>query len=167
MDKMPSKGVSAAARCSTRELGHMDFIAAIERSWSWIGLRPHEVIGENDFGNLIIKADDGCYWRLCPEELSCKIIARTRAEFDSLFNSQEFLGDWKMSTLVKQAEAQCGALTPGRKYCLKTPAVLGGEYSADNFATIQLNELICASGDMAHQTKDVPDGGKVTLVVTK
>ncbi len=145
----------------------MSVISEIERAWGWTGVRPSEVVGENDFGNLIIKDVDGRYWRLCPEEPSCKVVAQTRQELDRLSIDQEFLHDWNMKPIVEEARERCGPLTEGRKYCLKTPALLGGNYGGDNLATITLVELIRASGHIGEQIKDLPDGAKVQLRVTE
>jgi hypothetical protein len=57
-------------------------------------------------------------------------------------------------------------LAPGRKYCLKVPGVLGGEYGGDNLTTISLDELIRASGHIAQQIADLPNGASIKLSVT-
>ena len=144
----------------------MSVVTAIEEAWGWVGVKPVEVVGENDFGNLMIKDVQGRYWRLTPEDLSCKVVAETRAELDRLRVDQEFLRDWYMQPLVEEARQRWGGLQEGRKYCLKIPSVLGGQYRGDNLATISLLELIRASGDMARQIKDLPEGAKVRLQVT-
>jgi hypothetical protein len=141
----------------------MDHISQIARAWSWTGLHPRLVVAENDFGNVIVEDIQGRYWRICPEELSCVVVSSTRAEWDQLSASQAFREDWGMWPLVREATAKFGALEQGRKYCLKIPAVLGGNYAADNLATIGLNELIGASGDLAKQIADVADGSPVKL----
>ena len=33
----------------------MELIAIIEDAWGWTGLQPDQIVGDNDFGNLIIK----------------------------------------------------------------------------------------------------------------
>jgi hypothetical protein len=144
----------------------MNLVADIEEAWGWVGIQPVEVVGENDFGNLMIKDVQGRYWRLTPEDLSCEVVAQTRAELDQLSADQEFLDDWTMRSLVEQAREKCGPLPEGRKYCLKIPGVLGGEYGGDNLATISLVDLIRASGHLAQQIKDLPDGAKIRLQIT-
>ena len=47
----------------------------IEHAWGWIGLEPAEVVEQNLFGNVVVRATDGEVWRICPEELSCAVIA--------------------------------------------------------------------------------------------
>lgn len=143
----------------------MNIIEIIKDAWGWCGVDPLEVVGENDFGNLIIKDIDGKYWRLCPEDAYCEIIAANRAELDVLSKSQEFLADWYMRNLVSMATEKYGALEAGLKFHLVIPAILGGEYSLENIKIISLVELIQFSGDLGKQIENLPDGAQITLNV--
>jgi len=145
----------------------MSLVEEIRQHWGWVGIMPTEVVGENDFGNLIVRDEDGKYWRLCPEDCYCKVIAANRAELDALSTDQAFLHDWYMSALVSLAIERCGPLADGRKYCLKIPGVLGGAYGGDNLATAPQEELVRFSGDLARQIKELPDGAQVTLRVVE
>ena len=58
----------------------MNLISEIRSSWGWIGIEPEEIVGENDFGNLMIRDVEGKYWRLCPEDVYCKVVAGNRKE---------------------------------------------------------------------------------------
>lgn len=141
----------------------MNIIEIIKDAWGWCGIDPLEVVGENDFGNLIVKDINGNYWRLCPEDVYCEIIAANRAELDVLSKSQEFLADWYMSNLVSMASEKYGALEAGLKFHLVIPAILGGEYSLENIKIISLVELIQFSGDLGKQIENLPDGAQITL----
>src|SRR5688572_10823484 len=143
----------------------MELVAIVKEAWGWIGLDPHEIVGGNDFGNLMIKDHAGRYWRLCPEDLSCDVVAGSRSELDALSRDQEFLHDWYMTRLVEQARERLGPLQPGYRYCLKIPGALGGEYGGDNLASVPVHELILASGDMARQISGLPAGTQVRLTV--
>jgi hypothetical protein len=145
----------------------MELIEHIEQAWSWTGIKPVKVVGENDFGNLIVRDQQGQYWRICPEDLYCRPIAENRAALDALIKEEEFQEDRAMVALVEEARAKVGALGAGRKYCLKTPGLLGGEYGGGNLASISLVELIAVSGDIAFQIKDLPDGAQVRFQITK
>jgi hypothetical protein len=145
----------------------MDLVAAVASAWGWTGIHPSEVVKENDFGNLIVKDRDSHFWRISPEDLSCSIVADSRSDLDALLRDPDFLADWNMKPLVAKAQAALGPLAQGHKYCLKIPALLGGEYDSANLGTISLLELIQASGDMAKQVADVPDGSKIRLHVTE
>jgi hypothetical protein len=135
----------------------------IRKAWGWTGLDPAEVVATNAFGNVIVRATDGTYWRICPEEWSCEQVARSAKEFADLCCEEGFRTDWEMTRLVELARQQFGPLPEGRCYCLKLAAVIGGKYDAANLGTISLDELISFSGDMAEQIKDVPDGGQVEI----
>jgi len=143
----------------------VQLLAVIDEAWGWTGLKPQLVVGDNAFGNLIIKDPDERYWRLCPEDLYCKVIAASRSELDVLSNDQDFLHDWNMSELVRQARERLGPLRPGFKYCLKIPGALGGEYGGENLATMSFEELVSASGSIAQQIDQLPDGARISLVV--
>lgn len=123
----------------------------INEAWGWVGLNAEEVLGENAFGNLIIRDDEGRYWRLSPQDLCCEPVAEDRAALDALSYNQEFLNEWYMPEQVDLAESALGPLSAGRKYCLKIPSALGGHYRRDNLATVPLAELIRFAGESAQQ----------------
>ena len=145
----------------------MRLVEEIRQSWGWVGIEPVEVVGENNFGNLIVKDVDGRYWRLCPEDCYCRVIAADRSALDALSANQEFLRDWYMSDLVALANDQCGPLSEGRKYCLKIPGVLGGAYGGDNLATALQVDLVRLSGDIARQIEKLPDGAQIKLRIVE
>ena len=143
----------------------MNIVEEIREYWGWVGIDPVEVVGENDFGNLMIKDTEGKYWRLCPEDVYCEVVAENREELDALSTDQEFLEDWYMKTLVEVAKDILGPLEEGRKYYLVISGVLGGEYGISNIKTAPLVEIIRYSGDVGKQIKDLPDGAQIKLKV--
>lgn len=145
----------------------MNPIGTIKESWGCTGIDPEVVVGENDFGNLLIRDVRGRIWRLCPEELSCEVIAEDQREFDVLFADPEFQLDWRMEDLVRQAERDLGPLGEDQKYSLVIPSVLGGEYDISNISVFPLAELIGLSGDLAKQITEIPDRGQVRLKVVE
>jgi hypothetical protein len=143
----------------------MTLIEQISSAWGWTGIQPEEVVGENDFGNLIVKDKAGIYWRICPEDVYCEVIAKNREELDALSSNQEFLADWYMHALPEQAQEKLGPLSEGRKYHFVIPGILGGEYGPSNFQTVSLTEQIKFAGDLGKQIKDLPEGAQVKLQV--
>ena len=83
-------------------------LTTIRESWGWTGLEPVAVTATNAFGNVIVRAADGAYWRICPEELSCEVVARNDTEFDALYSDEDFQLDWQMERLVQVARATLG-----------------------------------------------------------
>jgi hypothetical protein len=140
-------------------------LAAIAEGWSWAGLHPKAVIDDNDFGNVIVLDTSGRYWRITPEDPRCEVVAATRDAWEALAVTPSFVEGWQMAHLVDEARARLGPLGPSRKYCLRLAGVLGGQYGGENFATIDFDELLRASGDLAHQLVDVKDGEQIRLVV--
>lgn len=139
----------------------MMLLQTIQHSWRWTGLNAEAVAATSAFGNVLVRAVDGAHWRICPEELSCDVVAGNDAEFDALFATEDFQIDWRMDRLVEIARAALGPVDDDHCYCLKMPAVLGGKYEAANFGTISRQELIAFAGKVAEQIKDLPDGTAV------
>jgi hypothetical protein len=144
----------------------MRIVDVIADAWGWKGVCPSALVLQNAFGNLIFLDEHGQYWRICPEELSCEIVATNEEHFAKLQNTSEFIEDWTMRELVERAQSAFGLLHPDRCYCLKIPAVLGGAYTLANIGTIDRAELISFSGDVAKQVKDLPDGAQVRFRIT-
>jgi hypothetical protein len=88
-------------------------------------------------------------------------------ELYALSQSQDFLHDWYMEALVKQARDKLGLLRLRYKYCLKIPAVLGGQYENSNLATISLHEKVAISGRPAKEIGESPDGAQIRLNISK
>jgi hypothetical protein len=140
---------------------------AILDGWGWMLSGPIEVLETNNFGNAIFETGDGLIYRIIPEDLTCTEIAQTRNDLQSLQQSPKFIADWEMRRLVAEAEQIHGKLESGECYHLVIPSVLGGAYSCENIRRISMTEWLSASGDIARQIKDLPDGAEVRLKTTK
>ena len=143
----------------------MDILGAISEGWNWLGIEPQKVVATNSFGNVIFTDAQGRYWRICPEELKGEIIAERNADLDQLWASEVFQHDWRMESLCDVARGILGELPTGNSFCLKLPAALGNPYSAENMGVINTIELLCASGSLARQIRDLPDGTQVRIKV--
>jgi hypothetical protein len=154
---------ATAGRHSDGSRETMSTVDEINQSWGWVGLTAVEVLGENDFGSLIIRDEDDKYWRLCPQDLRCEPVADDRAAFDALSYNQQFLQGWYMTELVSLARDKLGPLANGRKYCLKVPSALGGEYGGNNLATVPLLALIRFSGEVAQQMGAIEEVNEVAF----
>ncbi len=143
----------------------IDVIREIKKGWGWTGIDPVKVVAENEFGNLIVADREGKYWRLCPEDVYCKVIAQTDADYESLLKDTAYLEDWRMTNLVESAREALGELAEGRKYHLVIPGPLGGKYDISNIKTVPLLEMIGFSGDIGLQIRDLPDGEEIRLKV--
>lgn len=143
----------------------MNIIEEVKEHWGWTGINPTEVVAENEFGNLILKDAEDNFWRLCPEDVYCEVIASSIDDYNKLINDQEFLIDWNMIVMVDEAKKMLGELKEGYKYYMVIPGVLNGEYSGNNIKTAPFKEVIGLSGDLGKQIKDLPDGAEIKLKV--
>jgi hypothetical protein len=134
----------------------MSLLDELRESWNWAGLEPAEIIGENDFGNLLIRDTAGRIWRLCPEDCYCRIVAMDVEQLATLAQNAEFMKDWHMQPLVEEARTRCGPLREGRKYNLRLPGLLGGQYGGDNLGITTQVELIRASARVAKSVEREP-----------
>jgi len=143
----------------------MNIISEVKKYWGWVGINPAEIVAENDFGNLIIKDADNKFWRLCPEDVYCEVVAESIDDYNQLINDDDFLNDWNMTVMVDEAVEMLGPLKEDYKYYLVIPGVLNGEYSGTNISTAPFIEIIKLSGDLGKRIKDLPDGAEVKLKV--
>jgi len=141
----------------------MDILHEIKDAWGWVGIDPQEIVVENEFGNLIVKDSKNRFWRLCPEDVYCEVVAESIEEYNTLIKDEEFLEDWFMSAMVEHAKNTLGKLEPGYKYYMVIPGVLGGEYGGSNVKTAPLHEIIRFSGDLGRQIKDLPDDEQIEI----
>lgn len=146
--------------------GEIDYVQEIKDAWGWVGIEPIEILYINRFGNLIIRDERDRFWRLCPEDSYCEIVAANPAELEHLKEDKEFMIDWAMGALVDLAEQSVGKLAEGQCYCLALPSVVGGTYDVANLASAPLHELIRSSGSLAEQIKDLPDGAAIKIKIT-
>ncbi|WP_394747648.1 T6SS immunity protein Tdi1 domain-containing protein [Spongiimicrobium salis] len=142
-------------------------VDSINKAWHWLGFHATKIIGTNDFGNVIFKTENGEFWRLCPEEISCKKIAASQSELDHLYHDSQFIEDWEMTNFKRLAKSELGELHKNQKYCLKKPAAIGGKYVASNIGKISFEELISFSGSLGFQIKDLKDGQKIKLNIQR
>jgi len=69
---------------------------------------------------------------------------------------------WRFAS---QWQAQNGHVPPGKRLMPKIPFFLGGAYSLENLWIGEAVEGMRFKADLALQTRDVPDGSKVRLVI--
>jgi hypothetical protein len=141
----------------------MNIIEVVKESWGWVGLDPLEVVTQNAFGNLILKDNDDNFWRLCPEEVYCKVIASSVDEYNDMVQDTAFNEDWFMAAIVKEAEVHFDSLAQDHVYQLDTPAVLGGDYKLSNIKISSLDSSIKFSGHLGKLIKDLPEGAKIVV----
>lgn len=147
----------------TIEMNNMAVLEIVSEFWAWSGVDAEELVVSNDFGNLILKDADNKFWRLCPEDVYCTVVADSIEAYNKLIQNEEFLEDWHMIAMVSQAKAALGELGEGEKFCLKVPGILGGDYLGKNVIKASLEDILQSSGRLGQHIKDQADGAKINL----
>lgn len=140
-----------------------DLLALVAEHWDWSGVQADELVVSNDFGNLILKDAQHRFWRLCPEDVYCRVVAESIDAYNALIQDPEFLQDWHMLAMVSQARTRLGALGEDERYCLKVPGVFGGDYVGKNVIKAQLADILASSGRLGRLIDDKADGARVDL----
>ncbi len=141
----------------------MDILDTVTTYWGWTGIEPERVIAINEFGNVIMKDTQGKFWRLCPEDVYCDIIAQDDNDYNELVKDEEFNQDWFMEVVLQKAVAKFGELKDDDKYTLAVPEVLGGSYSGANLKMVPHERIISFYGELAKEINDAPDGAKIKV----
>ena len=117
------------------------------------------------FGDVFIIAEDGAVHQLDVSGGTLDRVADTRDHFAALIDVPQNANNWLMIPLVDQCVKSGMSLQPGQCYGFKIPPLLGGEYEPGNIAPVDLAQNYAFLADIWAQTKDVPDGTPVRLVV--
>ncbi len=141
----------------------MEIVDIVNRDWAWAGIEAEELVVRNGFGNLILKDAENRFWRLCPEDVYCRVVANSIEAYNALIQDEEFLEDWHMIAMLSQAQQSLGKLEGDEAFCLRVPGVLGGDYVGANVAKVQLDELVESAGVLGEHIEGQSDGAKIQL----
>ena len=130
--------------------------------------------GELDEG-LLFFAEDAFQDQFC---LHKDGVLRFRAETGNTMFVANSIENWAKALLAnyiqetgwelaKEWQAKNGPLPAGKRLMPETPFFLGGRYSLDNLWAGDAVEGMRLKADLANQTKALPDGSQVRLVVAK
>lgn len=141
----------------------MEVLEIVAAHWAWSGVEADELVVRNDFGNLIVKDKQDKFWRLCPEDVYCSVVADSVDAYNTLIQNDEFLEDWHMIGLVSQAQLALGEREEEEAFCLKVPGILGGDYVGPNVVKVALDELLISAGKLGAHIDGQAEGAKIDL----
>ena len=129
----------------------MDAVQIIKQYWGFTGIRPVQIIERNQFGNLLVQDNSSRFWRICPEELSCEVIASNQKQMKQLWDEAEFKNDWHMTGFAVLAYNALGGVDDEQCYYFINPPALGGGYDVANIGITTIADLIIDSGIAAEK----------------
>ena len=97
----------------------------------------------------------------------CRVVGPldNRQHFGSLLDVGDNANNWLMIPLVDICVAAGLRLSADQCYGYKVPPLLGGSYELDNVTRADLSVHYSFPADIYRQTKDVPDGAQIRVVV--
>jgi hypothetical protein len=119
----------------------------------------------NRFGDVFAVFEDGSVNMLDVGHGTLSRVADDREDFARKVDLDDNAEEWLMLGLVNKCREAGLTLLDNQCYGYKTPPVLGGEYAVDNVFSISLAEHYSFLSDLYRQTKDLPDGSRVEIVV--
>lgn len=116
-----------------------DWVAMLS-GWSEILPASFTVWLVNRFGDVVAVLDDESVHLLDIGVGTFARVAGSRKRFAELMNIPKNANNWLAIPLVDRCAAAGLVLGPGQCYGYKIPPLLGGEYSAENVALVDLAE---------------------------
>jgi hypothetical protein len=134
----------------------------------WLGVLPASftVWLVNRFGDVFAVFEDGSVHMLDVGTGVMQRLADSRDEFAARIDAGDNANNWLMIPLVDQCVAAGLTLSDGQCYGYKIPPILGGKYAVENVSPTNLSVHYSLLADIWRQTKDLPDGTRIKMVVT-
>ena len=120
----------------------------------------------NRFGDVFAIYDDGSVHMLDVSNGTVQRCANSRDEFADLVDRDDNADHWLLLRLVDRCVAAGLTLSAGQCYAFKMLPFLGGEYTPGNVYAIAIESCYPFLADIFQQTKDLPNGSQVKIVVT-
>ncbi|MCT2398050.1 DUF1851 domain-containing protein [Novosphingobium mangrovi (ex Huang et al. 2023)] len=139
-------------------------LQALRRDWGWTGVTFAEIVAASRMGHLLVADADGTIHYLDPE-------TRELIRLGGEEQAAQYMADpevalvWRADALVEAARERLGAPGDGEVYTLAPHALLAGNYAHENLVLQPLADLISFAGQVACQTRDLPEGTPIQLKV--
>jgi len=139
-------------------------VNALNTAWSWTGVEFAEVVAQSLMGHLLVTDKAGAFHYVDPEMGTVTLLGDEAGARDHMA-LDETQAIWRADALIDAATKRLGFNALGEVYSLTLPALIAGDYAPENLIKIDLVKLIYLTGDLARQTRDLPDGAAVQLKV--
>jgi hypothetical protein len=119
----------------------------------------------NRFGDVFAVFEDGTVNMLDIGQGTLSRVADDREGFADKVDVDDNSEEWLMTSLADECVKAGLNLSENQCYSYKTPPILGGSYSVDNIFPLDLARHYSCLADIFRQTRDLPDGSRVEVVV--
>ena len=143
----------------------MTVLDALADGWGWTEIGFAQVHATGPTGHVLASDTEGCFHHLDPELGTIEALGDAQAA-RAHFARSDVREVWAAATLVEAARERLGECPDGSIYTLTPLALLEGDYHHDNLWICPLEELIRFTGDVARQTRDLPDGAQYRIEIS-
>lgn len=135
--------------------------------WQWRIANMKSIVAISYLGDLfLIGQDDAIYW-LQTDTGDLSKVADNHQQFKLFLNDENKIDNWFFPQLFEQLQSAGKILKENEVYSYKKLPVLGGEYTIDNIEPTDISVHFAFSGQICEQTKNLADGTKVNIKLTK
>lgn len=133
--------------------------------WRWLCPLPVTLVARNAFGDLFLKDEGGRIHWLDVAVGKMQQVAESEAEFRHCADDPIKREEWFTET--DERDVRSRGLSPNENQCIAftIPLVFEQSASGNKPYVAELVETVSFLGDLHRQMQDVPNGGKVQLVV--
>ena len=139
-------------------------VNALNTAWGWTGVEFAEIVAHSLMGHMLVTDKAGAFHYVDPELGTVTLLGDEAAARDHMA-LDETQAIWRADALIDAATERLGWTAMGEVYSLTLPALIAGDYAPENLISIDFVKLIYLTGDLARQTRDLPDGAAVQLKV--
>jgi len=144
---------------------HLD-VERLLAEWRWLCPKPMALIARNAFADLFLRDESGEIYHLDAAVGKLAKVADSEVQFRELAATPEKRNEWLAE--VDEQAAAARRLNPNATQCIgfSVPLVFAQGGSPSNTPyVVDLYEHVSFLGDLHRQISEVPDGGKVRLVI--
>jgi hypothetical protein len=137
----------------------------LTENWTWLIGKGKKVLLVSTIGDMFLTdSNKRVYW-LDVGGGEFKLIADTIEDFDEKLKNVDQLNEWFMIDLATELRNSDNKLKDGQLFSYKKLPIIGGDYTVNNFAPLDILEHFAYTGDLHKQIKDLPDGTKVKIKI--
>lgn len=141
---------------------HLD-IDRLLANWRWLCLGPKSLVARSAFGDLFLRDETGEILHLDVAVGKLTKIAASEVEFRNLLGNPEKRDEW-FGENDERGFAEKG-LAPDRNQCIGFYPPLSVKAGPGKSYLIDIYENVSFLGDFNQQIAEIPDGGKINLIV--
>ncbi|WP_276371087.1 T6SS immunity protein Tdi1 domain-containing protein [Chryseolinea sp. H1M3-3] len=132
-------------------------------NWSWLTGMEKKVLLISAIGDLFLTDNvKNVYWLdIGGGEL--KLVANSIESFEEKLKNIDQLNEWFMINLTTDLRLSDKKLKDGQLYSYKKLPILGGEYTVENFAPMDIEAHFRFTGYIHKQIKNLPDGAEIEI----